>query len=95
MSGFLIKPNLQLNLLKPYAANEPSITAKADALADIKAVLKKRARNSSLGLDSTNIVSGENPRLRQPFQEGSKSIQGISNPGVTLAAVLNEVVAVQ
>ena len=30
--------------------------------------------------NSTNIVSGENPRLRQPFQEGSKSIQGMSNP---------------
>ena len=44
------------------------------------AVLKKRAKNSSLGFDSVKIVSGENPRFRQPFHEGSKSIQGINSP---------------
>ena len=62
---------------------------------DINAVLKNRARNSSLGFDSVKIVSGENPKFLQPFHEGSKSIQGMRSPWVTLAAVLNEVVAVQ
>ena len=46
----------------------------------IKAVLKKRARNSSLGFDSVKIVSGERPRFFQPFHAGSKSNQGINNP---------------
>ena len=59
------------------------------------AVLKKRAKNSSLGFDSVKIVSGESPRFFHPFHAGSKSSQGISKPWVTLAAVLKDVVAVQ
>ena len=71
------------------------MTAKAEAQEEIIVVLKKRAKNSSLGFDSVNIVSGEKPRFLHPFQEGSKSNRGIKSPCVTLAAVLNEVVAVQ
>ena len=44
------------------------------------AVLKKRAKNSSLGFDSVKIVSGESPRFFHPFHAGSKSSQGISKP---------------
>ena len=41
------------------------------------------------------MVSGERPRLRQPFQSGMKSTKGISATRWTSTATLNEVVIVQ
>ena len=49
-------------------AKDPRITANAEAEEDIIAVLKKRAKNSSLGFDSVKIVSGEKgPFMLTPF----------------------------
>ena len=74
---------------------EPRKTANAEAQVDTIKVLKNLFINSSLTVDSLNIVSGDSPRDLQPFQRGTKSIQGNISPFWTLGAILNEVVIVQ
>jgi hypothetical protein len=71
------------------------MTASAEALSEAMTLLVNRFRNSSRTVEVSQIVSGDRPSERQPFQSGLKSSHGTMWPWVTSTAVLNEVVKVQ
>ena len=71
------------------------MTASSEAPTEVMMLFSKRLMNSVRGVEISNIVSGDRPSERQPFQFGMKSTKGMMWPGVTSPADWKDVVTVQ
>ncbi len=71
------------------------MTAKPEAPIEASMLFMKRLTNSSRTVEVCQMVSGERPSERQPFQSGEKSKNGMRWPCITSGADLNDVDTVQ
>ena len=71
------------------------MTAKPDAPMEASTLFMKRLTNSSRTVEVCQMVSGDRPSERHPFQSGWKSKNGMRWPCITSGAILKLVVTVQ